>query len=89
MVIFGVIGAILAGVLYPCVAIVMGEIVDTFDPSNTPEDMLEDMKWLLTIFLIIGILSWITTYMYFAFSQHVAENISYNLRAIYLEKLLQ
>lgn len=83
------IGGIISGVLYPAVAIVMGDIINTFDPRNTPEDQLDEMKRIMVIFLIVGIISWISTYMYFAFFQHVAENISYNLRAIYLEKLLQ
>lgn len=67
MVFFGVIGSIVSGAIYPAIAIVLGEIIDAFDPASDPSDILEDMKQILIIFLIVGCITWVGTYMFYAF----------------------
>ena len=37
MLVFGFIGALIGGALMPAVAIVMGDIINLFNPSNTPD----------------------------------------------------
>ena len=37
LLIFGSIGAALAGAIYPALAIVLGSLTNTFSPTNTPE----------------------------------------------------
>jgi ABC-type multidrug transport system fused ATPase/permease subunit len=44
----------------------------------------------LTIYVsIVGAICWFFTYVYAAFWQHLAENISFNLRTRYLRALLK
>lgn len=41
---FGTLGAIVAGFLLPCIALCMGAITNTYSPSNTKEEVLDQMK---------------------------------------------
>jgi hypothetical protein len=83
-----VIGAIITGALYPALAIVLGALTNTFDPHNSSADTVDKMRKLVIIIVCIGIISWIFAYMFFAFFQHLAENISFDLRKRFLHHLL-
>jgi len=89
LVTIGSISAIVAGCLLPSMAIIMGEITNTFDPDNTADDIKDTMSWLAGIISIIGLGLWIFGYMYYAFWQHTAENITFNLRSRYLHAILK
>lgn len=41
MMVIGTIGAIVAGVLLPSLAIVMGAVTNTYNPSNTKDQVLD------------------------------------------------
>jgi ATP-binding cassette subfamily B (MDR/TAP) protein 1 len=84
----GTVGALLAGFLLPCMAIAVGELTDTYDPRNGKDKILDNMKMICLYICLVGIASWIFGYMYFAFWQHLAQNISFDLRSRYLHAIL-
>jgi ATP-binding cassette subfamily B (MDR/TAP) protein 1 len=85
----GSIGAVLCGVLMPSISIVMGSITNTFNPTNSPEDILHTMRNLAIYITLLGIGVWIFGYIYYAFWQHMAENVAFDLRSMYLHRILE
>ena len=67
LLIFGVIGAIVAGALYPALAIVIGALTNTFDPHNSAADTVSKMRTLVIVIVCIGVGAWVFAYMFFAF----------------------
>ena len=61
-----IIASAIAGVLMPAVAIFMGEIINAFDPSQK-SNILPEMGKIAIYLTIIGALSWVFTYLYYAF----------------------
>lgn len=82
--IFGIIGAVCAGILLPSISLVMGEVTSAFGQSTSKEETLSIMARLAKIIVVIAIAIFICGYVFFAFWQHLAEKISLNLRARYL-----
>jgi ABC transporter transmembrane region len=80
--------AIISGVLTPAVSIVMGDILTVFNPSSAESELLNQMSNLTIYISIVGAIQWFFCYAMFAFWQHLAENISYDLRSKYLRALL-
>jgi ATP-binding cassette, subfamily B (MDR/TAP), member 1 len=89
MLIIGTIGAVCAGVLLPCIAIAMGAVTNTYNPSNTKDDVLDSMKLICLYICLVGLGTWLFGYFYFAFWQHLAQNISFDLRSRYLHAILK
>ena len=69
---FGTLGAIVAGFLLPCIALCMGAITNTYSPSNTKEEVLDQMKTISLYICLVGIATWFFAYLYYAFWQHMA-----------------
>ena len=88
MMYIGNLSAVIAGVLMPSIAILMGEIINDFNPNNPKTLLLNKLSTLAIWISVIGIIGWIFTYIFFAFWQHLAENISFDLRRRFLDKLL-
>lgn len=84
----GSISAVCCGCLLPSMSIMLGEVTNAFDPDNTADEILDTMSWIGWIISIIGACTWITGYFYYAFWQHLAENISFDLRSRYLHAIL-
>jgi len=85
----GTIAAIIAGLFLPSIALIMGSIAQNFGDSGlSPSDMSEVIastsKW---VALVAGVIL-VFSYIFFAYWQVLAENISLNLRKIYLKSLL-
>jgi ATP-binding cassette subfamily B (MDR/TAP) protein 1 len=89
LMILGSIGAVLAGCLLPGISIAMGSVTNTYNPKNTKESVLNDMKMICLYINLVGIGCWIFGYIYFAFWQHLAQNISFDLRSRYLHAILR
>ena len=87
--ILGTISAVFAGVLVPGISIAQGEITNSFNPALGDDGILNSMRFVAIIITLVGVGIWIFGYVYYAFWQHVAENISFDLRSRYLSKLLQ
>lgn len=89
LMIIGTICAIVCGCLLPSIGIAMGEITNTFDPDNTEDEIRDTMRILVIYICIVGVGCWIFGYIYYAFWQHLAENISFNLRSRYLKAIMK
>jgi ATP-binding cassette, subfamily B (MDR/TAP), member 1 len=88
MVIVAYIAAFCAGLGFPSIALVMGSITKTFDPSGTGS-IAENMFALFKNIMIIAAVMWCLGYIYYSFFQHIAEKIAYELRGKYLRALLR
>jgi len=85
----GVVMGILGGVVYPMMALIFGELIDIFDPHKTDEEVNElFVKLAMWIGILAGVL-WIAGYVQYAFLQHMAERVSFDLRSRYLRALLR
>jgi len=88
MLAIGTFGAIIAGLMLPSIALIMGSIANNFgqdaDISNMSETIGKTSKLVAGVAVVIFVFS----YIFFAFWQHLAENISLRLRKIYLRALL-
>ena len=85
----GLMGAIVGGGLVPAVAFVMGDVTDSFNPQHGFEELLDKMKDSAIFITILAGCIWIFSYFYYAFWQHLAENITSALRERYMSSLLK
>ena len=89
MLIIGTIGAIVAGLLLPSIALIMGSIANIFgDDGISGEEMSETIAETAKLICLVSVLIFVFAYIFFAFWQHLAENISLKLRKMYLKSLL-
>ena len=85
----GTLGAVIAGLLLPSISLIMGSIAGNFgDNTTSGTDMQDEIASLSKIVGLISAIIFVFSYVFFAFWQHLAENISLNLRKIYLRGLL-
>lgn len=67
MLIFGIIGAVIAGAIYPALAIIIGATINIFDPHNSYEEINRTMKILMIVTICVGVIAWFFAYVFFAF----------------------
>ena len=60
-----------------------------FDLNSANTYFIDDIEFISQIFLYLGIIVWIFTYIFFGFSSVVSEKIGFNFRYKYLEAVLQ
>lgn len=89
LMIIGTISAIVAGFLLPCISIAMGAVTNSFSPTNSKDEVLNSMKLICLYICLVGIATWLFGYIYYAFWQHLAQNVSFDLRSRYLHAILQ
>ena len=77
-----------AGLVLPCYGIIIGRIVEMFDPDNTDEMRHEMMMDALYIIIGVSIATFIFNYLGYALMQMSAERLSFKLRAKYLRALM-
>ena len=88
----GSFAAIAAGAILPSISLIMGNVAMTFtnttNPNPDPNSMVHNMAMIsaFVAFVALGLFSF--SYMFFAFWQHLAENITNNLRKRYLAALM-
>lgn len=85
----GCLSAVLSGATAPFVAVIMGNIIELFDPNATADQVSEGIKRLLTNISIISGVLWVTAYFQYAFLQHMSEKLSFTLRGRYLDSLMR
>ena len=85
----GTASALLCGFLLPSLSIIVGEVTNTFDPHNSEDEILKTMSTLSGYIALVGLGTWVLGYFYYAFWQHVAESISFDLRSRYLHNILK
>ena len=89
LLIVGSISAVCCGISLPSMAIIVGEVTNTFDPRKSSDDILDTMSNISGWIAIIGAIQWVMGYLYYAFWQHLAENVSFDLRSRYLSAVLR
>ena len=72
----------------PGVAIVFGFIINAFNVKNTGDDVLEIMREIAIGSIIAAAVGWLWSFIFYSFWQHLAEDISFDLRRRFLKKLL-
>jgi ABC-type multidrug transport system fused ATPase/permease subunit len=81
--------AILGGAVAPLMALIFGRLIDIFDPHKTDAELEDGMRELAMWIAIISGVLWISGYFQYAFLQHMAEKLSFDLRSRYLRALLK
>jgi hypothetical protein len=91
----GTLSAILAGAILPSISLVMGNVAAVFsgsmpaNPVEPQQSMLQIMGLIVGVVIGISISIFAFAYLFFAFWQHLAENITTDLRKRYLKALLE
>lgn len=86
----GWISACVSGLGMPSFVFLIGDIIDSFDPSkNTPEDMIDTISLMSLIFTLIGILVLVFSYFNYAFLLMFSERVAKKTKIRYLEAILQ
>lgn len=86
----GTIGAVVAGLLIPSIALIMASVAQSFGESGTSASAMADkVAGLTKSVALVAAAIFFFGYLFFALWQHLAENISLKLRKLYLNALLQ
>lgn len=90
MMTIGTIAAIIAGLFLPSIALIMATIAQNFgDDTQSAQEMSEVIAKTSKLVAGVAVIIAVFAYIFFAFWQHLAENISLNLRKLYLRALLK
>jgi ATP-binding cassette subfamily B (MDR/TAP) protein 1 len=86
----GTTAAILAGAILPSISLVMGNVAVAFSggSSTSSANILSQMSVIASIVMLIALALFVFSYMFFAFWQHLAENITTDLRKRYIKALM-
>ena len=85
----GTTAAILAGGILPSISLIMGNVAVAFSPGGDSSDILASMSFIASYVVLISVALFIFSYCFFAFWQHLAENIVIDLRKRYLRSLMR
>jgi ATP-binding cassette subfamily B (MDR/TAP) protein 1 len=88
MLAIGTFGAIIAGLMLPSIALIMGSIANNFSGDADQYNMSETIGKTSKLVAAVAMVIFVFSYIFFSFWQHLAENISLRLRKIYLRALL-
>jgi hypothetical protein len=69
---FGGLAAFIAGAAMPSMALLFGDLTDTFNPESGLSDPLGEIGRISLIFLLLGVGVWLFSYIYFAFYLTIA-----------------
>ena len=87
----GTTGAVLAGAILPSISLVMGNVAAAFTngSSTSGPALLNTMGTIASIVMMIAMALFLFSYIFFAFWQHLAENITLDLRKRYISALMR
>lgn len=71
------------------IAFVLGKVIEIYQPDAEPQEIKKQFAIILTLIIIISIVILVGGYVQYAFMQHMAAKISYDLRSKYLQALLK
>lgn len=88
---FGTISAILAGAILPSVSLIMGNVANAFTGGGGGggSDIISNMSFIASYVVLIATSLFTFSYLFFAFWQHLAENIVTDLRKRYIRALMR
>ena len=82
----GTLAAILAGMILPSIATIMGNVAEAFTGGGS---IVDEMNFIASYVVMISVGLFVSSYIFFAFWSHLAENIAIDLRKRYLKALMQ
>ena len=85
----GTLSSILAGAILPSVALIMGNVADAFTGGESSGDIISNMSYIASYVILIAMSLFIFSYLFYAFWQHLAENIITDLRKRYIRALMR
>ena len=87
----GSLASIIAGMILPTIAIIMGSVAEAFTGGNSHHDTnpLSQMNVIVSYVITIAMMLFVFSYIFFAFWQHLGENITIDLRKRYLAALMR
>jgi len=89
MLIVGSLAALGAGLAMPAFVFFFGRLTDSFDPAKGGDDTINEITKLSKIFLIIGGVVWVLSYLFFSFWSIIAEKVGYEYKYRYLYAVLR
>jgi len=90
LLIFGTLAAVLAGGILPSISLVMGHVASAFtEGGSSTGNIMGTMSTIAVIVMMIATLLFIFSYIFYAFYQHLAENICLDLRKRYITALMR
>ena len=89
MLVIGTVAAILAGGIMPSISLIMGNVAAAFSPNSGGGDLIGNMSQIASYVILIAAALFVFSYIFFAFWQHLAENIVTDLRKRYLKSLMR
>ena len=82
----GTLASILAGMILPSISVIMGNVTVAFTGGGS---IVDEMNFIASYVVMISVGLFITSYIFFAFWSHLAENIAIDLRRRYLKALMR
>jgi len=89
MVKLGLFFSFLAGAAQPTYAIIIGKIVEMFDPALSTDEKHEMMIGFLWVIALVSVITFFSSYLGYALMQISSERLSFKLRAKYLASLMR
>lgn len=86
---FGWLAACLTGLGIPSFIFLIGDVIDSFSPTNSKEDTLNKIKQITLIFTLIGIGVWIFGFIFYGFLLTFSEKVARRTRVAYLKAILK
>jgi len=84
----GWISAFLSGAVLPSFTFVMGDMVDSLDPREGPEETLKSIKKLSLTLTLLGILVWVTCNLFFSLLIVISIRVTRKIKVAYLRSIL-
>ena len=87
----GTLSSILAGAILPSVSLIMGNVANAFTSGGGGDsgDIISNMSFIASYVFLIATSLFLCSYLFFAFWQHLAENITTDLRKRYIRALMR
>lgn len=85
----GLFFSVMSGAVTPFYAIIIGRVVEMFDPLLTVEQKSEMMREFIAIMVVIVVATYVAAYLGYAWMQISAERLSFKLRSRYLASLMR
>ena len=80
--------ASIAGFGMPSFVFLIGNIIDSFNPTNSPDSTLDTINRMSLIFTLIGLAIWVTSYTMYSFLLIFSERVARKTRTAYLKSIL-
>lgn len=85
----GWISSMIAGLGMPSFVFLIGDVIDSFNMTTDPEDMIDTISLMSLIFSLVGVAVWITCYISYAFLLMFSERVAKKTRIKYLEAIIR